>query len=114
MLYRSFSIQQDKDRDLTYGIQPCFSSALMASCQAGSASLSFPICEKKSKGEYAMLCISSSIHKVLWTCKMVHKILHAHELPITSAGSSTAECSPQRLLHAAAQEPPSVAQGWIT
>lgn len=61
-----------------------------------------------------MLCISSSTDKVLLTCKAVHKVLHTHEFPITSAGSSTAERSPQSLLCAAAQGPPGVAQGWVT
>lgn len=74
----------------------------------------FPHLWKNSREEYTMLCISSSTDKVLLACKVVHKILHAHKFPTTSAGSSTTECSPRSLLCTAAQEPPGFAQGWVT
>lgn len=65
---------------------------------------------KTNREVCTVLCISRSVDKVLLTCRVVHKILHAHEFPITSAGSSTAE----HQLCAAAQEPPGVAQGRVT
>lgn len=57
--------------------------------------LQFPhLGERKSREAYKILCISSSIDKVLCTWKVVHKILPAHKFPSVSA----VECSPKGCL----------------